>query len=327
VRNNTANPIIHRILDALNSTDRLLIIFWGLLAAITLIFYSRVPHWYLIVAANATAAAAVCLLAYIARSTESRTTRWIHDWAAFPLVLFTFKQLYFLIGPIHKGNDYDHLLIALDRAIFHVDPTEWLFRFSHPVVTEILQVAYSLFYLFFIVVGMELYRKTNRALFENFRFLVVYGFFVSYIGYFFLPAVGPRFTLHDFSLIDRELPGLLVTPALRWFVNIFESIPPGVSSDVAWMLAQRDVFPSGHTMMTLIVIMFIFRYRLRVRFLILCAGTLLIAATVYLRYHYVVDLLAGALLAIICIYTADTVRKRLRGASCDRRIGLRKSNL
>jgi membrane-associated phospholipid phosphatase len=181
--------------------------------------------------------------------------------------------------------------------------------FSNPCLTELLQIFYSLFFVFFLVVGIELYRKHG---FACFRFAIVYGFLVSYIGYLFLPAIGPRFTLHDFFRIDADLPGLLVTSALRSFINFFESIPAGVSNSVAIACAQRDVFPSGHAMMMVIMMTFVCREKLRCRNFILISGVLLILATVYLRYHYVVDLLAGILLAIFCIYTAERLRKWIK---------------
>ncbi len=262
---------------------------------------------------NLAAAILLCALAHREQSTDSRVLRWIHDWAAFPLVIFTYKQLYFMITPIHQGRDYDPLLIAIDRALFRIDPTVWLTRFSVPHLTEILQIAYSLFYVFFIAVGWELYRRQDPVQFQYFRFTIVYGFFISYIGYFLLPAVGPRFTLHDFSKIDNELPGLLFTRSLRWFVNICESIHSGVSNSIAMASAQRDVFPSGHTMMTLVAVALAFRYRLRIRYYTLLTGILLIVASVYLRYHYAIDVLAGALLALPCLATSERMRGLLGG--------------
>jgi membrane-associated phospholipid phosphatase len=40
------------------------------------------------------------------------------------------------------------------------------------------------------------------------------------------------------------------------------------------------------------------------RFVIYVIGTLLIIATVYERYHYVVDLIGGALFTVLCVLTA-----------------------
>jgi len=290
---------------SLNSTDRLLISFWVFLACVNLAFFFRIPYWPLLILSNLAAAVVTCVLARASQSKESKWLRWIHDWSAFPLVLFTFKQLHYMISPIHEGVDFDPLLIEADRWLFGTDPTVWLARISHPLLTELLQIAYAFFYLYFIVVGIELYRKTDHHPFSQFRFTVVYGFLISYIGYFFLPAAGPRFTLHDFSKIGTELPGFFFTPFLRRFVNFFESIPADVANGVAHAATQRDVFPSGHTMMTLLVIVLAYRYKLKLRHYVLVAGLLLIFATVYLRYHYVVDVIAGAVLALLCLATAN----------------------
>ncbi len=297
----------------LNSTDRLAITFWSLLSLVSMLLHSRLQYWWAIPAANL---AAVVLVHWVARGSQSadaRVLRCLHDWAPYPIVIFTYKQIYFLIRLIHQGKDYDQLLIALDRMVFRVNPTEWLARFPNPFLTEVLQITYSLFYAIFLIIGLELYRKRDLPRFHYFGFAMVYGFFLSYLGYLSLPSVGPRFTLHDFSKIDAELPGLLLTPALRWFINISESVYPGMSNTVALAAAQRDVFPSGHTMLTVVAVVLAFRYRLRVRNWMLALGILLIFATVYLRYHYVVDLLAGAILAVFCLATAGKAYALFRG--------------
>ena len=77
----------------------------------------------------------------------------------------------------------------------------------------------------------------------------------------------------------------------------------GVSNAVAIAGTQRDVFPSGHTMMTLVLLYLSARYHVRMRWFIYITGFLLIVATVYLRYHYVVDILAGAAFMVFCVST------------------------
>jgi membrane-associated phospholipid phosphatase len=285
-------------------TDKLFVAFWGLLAILSMLFYHRIPFWPAMVIANLAAILFVLMLARFADISSSGALRWIHDWAAFPMVIFTYKLIYYLVPPIRQGKDYDSLLIAIDHWLFRVNPTQWLAQYSSPFLTEALQISYSVFYAFFVAIGIELYLKKEYGIFKYFSLTIVYGFFLSYLAYFLLPAVGPRFTLHDFSKIDLELPGLFATPALRWFVNIFESIQPGMNNSVAHAAAQRDVFPSGHTMMTLLVIVMSWKNKLKVGPYILAAGILLIFATVYLRYHYVIDVAAGALLAILCLRTS-----------------------
>ena len=246
--------------NRLHSADVLIIGFFCLLTVINIVFSSRIPYWGLMILINCFVVTFICLLAWARGVTGSPVLAIIHDWHVAPTVFFTFKELYYMIKPLHGGRDYDDVLIAADRWLFGQDPTLWLAQYATPWLTEILQIAYTLFYVLFIVLGVELYRRRTLDLFEYFMFTCVYGFFLSYIGYFFLPAVGPRFTLHSFSALDHDLPGLLLTPYLRWFVNFGGSVPMGVPDAVAIAGTQRDVFPSGHTMMTLVLMYLSTRY-------------------------------------------------------------------
>jgi membrane-associated phospholipid phosphatase len=191
--------------------------------------------------------------------------------------------------------------------MFGVHPTQWLMRFSHPVITEILQISYSSYYFILFIVLCESYRRKNRDEFFTGGFLVLYGFYLSYIGYFVVPGVGPRFTLHDFGTLNSELPGLWLTSYIRDLLNAGESIPAGVTDAIRYV--QRDVFPSGHTQLTLVSIYLAFKYRIVSRWIILVLGTLLIIATVYLRYHYVVDVIGGVIFFLFTIWSGTRIER------------------
>jgi membrane-associated phospholipid phosphatase len=295
---------IARITRCLHTSDVLVIGFATILSLLNCVFAARVTVWRQLAGINTAVSAVIVLLAWTRHRTGNPLLRLLHDWYIPPVVFLSFKELYFMVKPIHFGRDYDALLIAIDRWLLGVNPTEWMMRIAAPVLTELLQLAYTLFYVLFLMLGYELYRRGDVDLFRYFMFTCVYGFFLSYLGYFFLPAVGPRFTLHDFSALDRELPGLLLTPWLRWFVNAGGSVPMGVPNEVAIAGTQRDVFPSGHTMMTLVLMYLSARYHVRMRWFIYVTGMLLIAATVYQRYHYVVDVVAGAAFMVACVSTS-----------------------
>lgn len=296
--------IVRKLSAYLHSADVLVIGFFAVLSLINIVFAVRIPYWWQIVLINCGVSVLIYWLGYARAKTGWRFLRDIHEWYVAPLVFFSFKELYYMIYPIHNGRDYDDVLIAIDKWMFGVNPTEWIAQFAHPVLTEVLQIAYTSFYLLFIIVGYEFYRQKQIDFFLFFMFTIMYGFFLSYLGYFFLPAVGPRFTLHDFSGLDSDLPGLILTTPLRWFVNVGESIPLGVSNAVSMAGTQRDVFPSGHTMMTLVLMYLSARWKVKARYIVYVVGTLLIVATVYQRYHYVIDLVAGFFFAVLCIATA-----------------------
>ena len=295
---------LRKITTTLHTADILVMGFGLVLSCINIMFAHLIPSWGILVAINTGVSILVCILGYARHHSNSRVIKFIHDWYVAPMVFFSFKELYWMIKPIHGGRDYDDLLMAIDQWMFGVNPTEWLGQFSYPPLTEVLQIAYTSFYVLFLILGSEFYRRHSPNLFHYFMFTVVYGFFLSYLGYFFLPAVGPRFTLHDFSQLNTDLPGVLLTPYLRWFVNAGGSVPMGVANDVAIAGAQRDVFPSGHTMMTLTLIYLSARFQARVRHFIYLIGSLLIVATVYQRYHYVIDLIAGACFMALCVTTS-----------------------
>lgn len=303
---------LRSLVRTLHSTDAVIVSFFLLLTLLNLVFAGRIPGWWVMALVNALVIGGILLVARARAARDSKVLAILHDWYVAPLVFFTFKELYFMIKPIHQGIDYDDWLIAADRWLFGVDPTVWLARFSHPVLTEILQISYTLFYFLFLIVGYELYKKHPRSVFHFFMFTCVFGFYLSYLGYFILPAVGPRYTLHDFNSLDQELPGLYLTPALRWFVNWGESIPMGVSSAAAMAATQRDVFPSGHTMMTVVLMVLSIRYKLTSRYFVVVNGILLLIATVYQRYHYVVDIIGGVLFAVLCLYLAPRLYLFLR---------------
>jgi membrane-associated phospholipid phosphatase len=75
-----------------------------------------------------------------------------------------------------------------------------------------------------------------------------------------------------------------------------------------------DAFPSGHTELTLLVLYYAQRFHRRTFWWILPAGSALIISTVYLRYHYVVDVIAGAFLALAIILIAKPLYRRLGGS-------------
>jgi membrane-associated phospholipid phosphatase len=306
---------VRKLVSLLFPSDLVSIAFLLFLTALNIAYHSSVTQWAQLVAINV---GVIVLIVFLARGAELKGTRLLiglHRWYCYLIIIFVFKELYLMVHPIHP-TDYDQLFISIDRWMFGGDPTHWMANWANPFLTEILQIAYFSYYILFIILGVELYRRHAIGDFDKAAFMIVYGFYLSYLGYFLLPGVGPRFTLHDFTLLDSELPGVVVTNALRTIINAGESIP--AVHDHAADFVQRDVFPSGHTQLTIIVMTLAFRYRLRSRWILLSLGNLLILATVYLRYHYVIDLIAGAVFAWFTFWTGDRLERWWRTITRDR---------
>ena len=256
------------------------------------------------IAINATIVFLSFLLAYMESKNENSFWEGLHYWYIVPVTLLTFKQLYFMVKPI-RVIDYDYVFIEIDRWLFGTDPTHVLYQISHPVLTEILQIIYGMFYLLPILLGLFLLRKKRFVAMDFAVFSIIYGFLLSYLGYFLLPGIGPSFTLHEFSTINEQLPGIFLTNFLRELVNAGESIPAGTLNPAE--VVQRDIFPSGHTMITLIVIFLSVRLKSRSRFFFVPVGSLLIFSTVYLWYHYVIDLVGGLVFMMFAVWSGKYI--------------------
>ncbi len=271
-----------------------------LLSLANLVFSTRVSEWWLLILLDLGMGSGILYIIYASSTRPTAFRNFLCDWYPIPLTLVVFKELYLMVHPINQ-HDFDAVFIAIDRWIFGVDPTRWLEQWTHPLLTELLQFSYAMFFFLFLIVGTELYKKGRIEDLQYGMFVVLYGFYLSYVIYFIFPAVGPRFTLHAFEGLKTDLPGLFLTNPLRDFFNAAESIPRNAPNPVDF--AQRDVFPSGHTQLTLVVMLLAYQFRLKSRHFVLTVGILLIISTVYLRYHYVVDVIAGVFFMLITIWT------------------------
>lgn len=288
----------------LKAYDLVVLVFYSFLTIINIIFNNRVEHWFIWVLVNIGIICLTFLIAFFENKYNNRFWRAVHFWYIAPLILLTFKELYYQIEPIRQ-HDFDWLFIDIDRWMFGCDPTKILYKYSFPLLTEILEIVYSSFYLLPIILGIVLLRKRRYLALDYAVFSIIYGFYLSYLGYFALPGIGPRFTLHNYALINQQLPGILLTKYLRSFIDFGESIKSGMVNPAS--AVQRDVFPSGHTMITLIVMYLSVKLKSRSRYFFVPIGALLIFSTVYLWYHYVIDLVGGLLFMIFSVWSGKYI--------------------
>ncbi|HEV8268977.1 MAG TPA: phosphatase PAP2 family protein, partial [Thermoanaerobaculia bacterium] len=221
------------------------------------------------------------------------------------------------LGPLIRAlnpHDKDAALMAFDRFLFRgVDPTVAMERYATPFLSDVLTVCYALYYFHPIVLGALLFaddrrqgRSEDDAAFPRFAFVVVFVFFVSYVGYFLVPAVGPRYTI----VHGGPLPRGAVSMAIDHTLDVLEK-------------NKRDCFPSGHTMVVLTVLWGAARRSKKTFLGFLPFALGLVAGTVYGRYHYVTDVLAGAALTMLTIPLAEALfsfsKRRPRGVSAETR--------
>lgn len=226
-----------------------------------------------------------------------------------PFIFLVYTNVRVIIDVIFI-SDFDNYLINIDKFILGNHIGEVLKPLINPVFTEYLQISYFMFFLMPIMHIIELSRKNNHTDFDKLTRNIIFGFLFSYFLYLFIPAIGPRFTVYEFSQINIELPGLFFTDLIREIVNVGGGIPKG--SLVPEIDVNRDCMPSGHTMMTVINMYFGYKFQSKLRWFFYIIGFSLIFSTMYLRYHYLIDVIAGLVFAYISIKLEKFIFDKLR---------------
>jgi membrane-associated phospholipid phosphatase len=273
--------------------DTVTIAFLSFLIALTGTFYPGVPKAPFLIALYASLIVSQIILAKFRDS--GRFVQFFYD-LVFPTIciLLIFDSLEWVVHYVNPA-DIDPTLIRLDYMIFGGHPTVMLEKIMNPYLTDMLELAYSTYYFIPLSFGMLLLLKNRRAEFNKSIFMILFCFYLSYLGYILFPALGPRFYLKN--LQTTELHGAFFAEPMMDLLNRLEGI-------------KRDAFPSGHTGVTLIVLYLAYQYNRKFFWIALPVVSALIFATVYCRYHYVVDVIAGFALTLITIILGEWYYRR-----------------
>lgn len=312
---NASRQLWTRFGASVSSLDVYTAVIMTIYSVLSLIYYPHVVNASSVIVQDALIGCTIVAVVLLDAITHSTLFRFLRYFYIIPVIYMMYDQTHVFVRVVHPV-DYDDLLIAADRWIFGTDPTIWMDRFAFPALTEYLQICYFLFYLMPILQAVEWWRRRDIDKLALFARGITFCYYISYLLYFILPAIGPRFTLHNFHTLDADLPGILLTPWLRDLVDVGGGVAATMLHPELYV--NRDCMPSGHTMLTLVNIIFAFRLGSRFRWLFAIVGGSLILSTVYLRYHYGIDVLVGAILAVVMLpleplvsVKIDSVKKHL----------------
>lgn len=177
--------------------------------------------------------------------------------------------------PMLRPHRYDEALVAADRWLLGVDPAQWLDAVVHPALTGALTIAYVC-----VWVPPVLLCATCPGARRDFLAALVLAHYLGYVGYLLLPAAGP------------------------WSAGPHRfRVPLGDNVLLTWIRDHAtgvDAFPSLHTAVAVLTLLFAWRDCRQVFWRLLPLGLAICAATLYLRWHYLTDVLGGVLLAVAC---------------------------
>lgn len=251
------------------------------MALLCAVFAERIPGWTFYAGAHL----AILFLTAVAVGTTSRAGRFFRafDMAVYiPAFFFMVCQLVHRVHPV----DYDASLIAADRAIGGVAVLGWMQSIETQLLTLVSKAAWVSYYFIAFIPGIALYRRAAPQAFEEAKLVLMLGWLVSYALYFAVPAEGPGYHAQAIGVSQPAWDG--TTSRLKDWIYALEG-------------DARDTFPSGHAIIALLAAFLSVRNKAwgaAALTLPLAAGILW--STLYLRYHYLADVLAGAVVAALC---------------------------
>ena len=208
------------------------------------------------------------------------------DWLPFLLFILFYEAFRSRLWMMVLGGDLDAELLAWDRRLFGETPAVWMDRLVSPTLTNLMTLAYFLHLILPPVVAFVWYRRSRRG-FREFLLAVLLSGLLGSIGYMIVPAVGPAIAYPE--LFSTPLVGLLHEP---------------ITAVMDAARAPRDVFPSLHVGLSTIVLWYGAKLGRRWLWVLLLPVVGNWVSTIYLRYHYLVDVFAGWAVAALAIWLA-----------------------
>jgi membrane-associated phospholipid phosphatase len=289
--------------------------YMALVGLIVLCLHGRsIPFWPLLLAAHV---AGLVLVHALIRLHAARPSNRVLDLLRhfYPMLLYTaFYRETGELNHVLVAGFLDSFFIRAEARIFGFQPSlAFMDALPYPAVSELFYAAYFSYYVMVAGVGLALFYR-NRGQFFHYLSVISFLFYVCFLIYIFMPVEGPR-------IFFRELAGYQLPADLQPLVA--PAIPAAVKAGLfchimAWVYhtfeAPGAAFPSSHVAVAIGTVCFSFRYLRSIRWPHLVVVVLLCLATIYCRYHYVVDVVAGGLTAAVLVPLGNRLYFKFRNA-------------
>jgi len=277
-----------------NLTDFVILIFLILSGIIILIGKGKTEHFATLISARIVSIVIVLMLVKFNTSYKNKIVSFLRLF--YPLI-FT---VYFYGETGYYNNiffaDLDRIFIQLEESIFGLQPSVWFSaKFDSFWFNELMFFSYFSYYLIVFIFPLIVYLK-KRTEFDRMFFLIIFSFYAYYLIFVIFPVVGPQFY---FPAEQAEIthPGIFGKMVL-FFQDAGET-PTGA-------------FPSSHVGLSWIILFASAKSNKKIFTIILILAVLICFSTVYIKAHYVVDVFAGLISAVLLYFAGNMIYNKYR---------------
>ena len=270
------------IVDFARWTTTLTASYLAITAALIAILGTTVPGRGWLVAAHLAVSGSLLILNRARPS--AGILRAIRDWH--PLMLFPllYKEVE-LLAPVLGDWLLTAAIPAWESALFGGQPSLYLSeRLAFVPLSEYLHFCYLSYGIVIPSVAAYWYVSRREAAFGELLLLLSTVLLGSYLFYILLPVDSPYY------LSPRLGPPL----SGHFFFDLVHQVSARGG-------ARGGAFPSAHVSGAVVVSLIAWRHQPRLAYLLVPITVSVMVATVYGRFHYVLDTLAGAALAIAVV--------------------------
>ncbi len=210
-----------------------------------------------------------------------RWLRLLHAWYPPAALPFIYEELA-VLNRIVWDRYFDPIVWAWERRIFAQSPVMWFSEvFNHILVSEYLHFSYTFYYFMIIILAYVLYHGRRYREFQSYLWTLLMTFFFCYFWFIFFPVEGPRYSFPSLAEHLQHGP----------FYRLSHWILKGA--------ARGAAFPSSHVAAAVVTLMCAWKWDRKVFIGLFPLGIGLVLGTVYGRFHYGIDALAGLVVAAI----------------------------
>ena len=207
--------------------------------------------------------------------------------------------------------NFDRVFASWEQQIFGCQPALLFYEALPSIfISEPLIIGYSGYFPLIAVVSL-FYFFCRYQEFERATFIILASFFLYYVMFVLLPVTGPQYYYAVVGL-DNIANGIFPDIGTHFALHQDKLPIPGDPNgffhqllEAAHETGERPTaaFPSSHVGITVILSILAWKARNKPLFILTLVFLVLInLATIYLRAHYVIDIIAGWITAIV-IYT------------------------
>lgn len=271
------------------ATDTANIVFVGILFLLTLLF----PHSVL--QPNKTAVWCLTIAAVyigITRSFHYLRREGVATLVYIAAALLMSSYLFDIVGNyqhVFVNAWQDEELIVFQRAVFGSQAVLALQRLITPALTEWMMFAYVMYVPLLVVIALICYKSGGVRATEDYLLNLTLANIVCYVGFILFPVAGPM----EHIRFSVPLEGGFFTWCGEW-MRAHVHYPGGS-------------LPSPHCAAATVMLIMLNRYNRKVFYYSIPVFLTLYVSTVYGRFHYATDAIAGIFCALFVLKFSDVV--------------------